>query len=180
MAFLETIRRSSSSVATLGLAVLVVLSVVMMADIAGRELFSSPIQGFSDIADLIVVIAAAACFPASLANSQHVAVRFAGLAHWRMREGLDLLGHSIMLAVLVAIAYQLAHYTVDIYGTGQTTWLLYIPVWPVWVLVTALFILCVPVQLAQVLYYLRRFFSPRPLEEKPLADEQSPPVQIGE
>ncbi|MGI6853928.1 TRAP transporter small permease [Mesorhizobium sp. 1B3] len=180
MAFLEYIRRSSRSVATLGLAALVLLSIVMMADIAGRELFSSPISGFSDIADLIVVIAAAACFPASLANNQHVAVRFAGLAHWRVREGLDLIGHSIMLAVLSIIAYQLVRYTADIYATGQTTWLLYIPVWPVWVLVTALFILCVPVQLAQVLYYLRRFFSLRPLDDKPLADEQVLPVETGE
>lgn len=180
MAFLEYIRRSSRSVATLGLAVLVLLSVVMMADIAGRELISSPISGFSDIADLIVVIAAAACFPASLANNQHVAVRFVGLAHWRLREALDLLGHTIMLAVLAIIAYQLAKYTADMYATGQTTWLLYIPVWPVWVLVTALFVLCVPVQLTQVLYYLRRLFSPRPLGDQPLADDEVLPVQTGE
>lgn len=180
MAFLETIRRLSRSVATLGLAVLVVLSVVMMADIAGRELFSAPIQGFSDIADLIVIIAAAACFPASLANNQHVAVRFAGLSHWRVREGLDLLGHTIMFAVFVVIAYQLVRYSADVYATGQTTWLLYIPVWPVWFLVTALFILCVPVQLTQVLYYLRRSFSPHPLEEKLLADQETIPAQTGE
>jgi TRAP-type C4-dicarboxylate transport system permease small subunit len=180
MAFLEYIGRLSRSLATLGLAALVLLSVVMMADIAGRELFSSPIAGFSDIADLIVVIAAAACFPASLANNQHVAVRFAGLAHWRLREGLDLIGHSIMLAVLMIIACQLVRYTADMYATGQTTWLLYIPVWPVWILVTALFVLCVPVQLTQVLYYLRRFFSPRPQEDKPLADEQVLPVETGE
>jgi TRAP-type C4-dicarboxylate transport system permease small subunit len=180
MALLEHIRRSSRSVATLGLAVLVLLSVVMMADIAGRELFSRPISGFSDIADLIVVIAAAACFPASLANNQHVAVRFAGLSHWRLREALDLLGHTIMLVVLAIISYQLVRYTADVYGTGQTTWLLYIPVWPVWVLVTALFILCLPVQLTQVLYYLRRLSASRPLADEPLADERVLPVQTGE
>lgn len=180
MAFLETIRRSSRAFAILGLAVLVVLSVVMMADIAGRELFSAPIQGFSDVADLIVIIAAAACFPASLANNQHVAVRFAGMAHWRVREGLDLLGHLIMLGVFVIIAWQLVVYTSDIYATGQTTWLLYIPVWPVWVLVSALFILCVPVQLSQVLYYLRRFFSRQPLEERLLTAEKTNPAQTGE
>jgi hypothetical protein len=80
----------------------------------------------------------------------------------------------------VVIAYQLVRYSADIYATGQTTWLLYIPVWPVWFLVTALFILCVPVQLTQVLYYLRRFFSPQPLEEKPLADQETIPTQTGE
>ncbi len=180
MAFLEYIRRVSRSLAMLGLAALVVLSIVMMADIAGRELFSSPISGFSDIADLIVVVAAAACFPASLANNQHVAVRFAGMAHWRVREILDLVGHTIMLAAMAVIAYQLVKYTIDIYGTGQTTWLLYIPVWPIWVLVTALFIVCVPVQLTQVIYYLRRVLSPRPLADQPLADDTVAPAQTGE
>jgi hypothetical protein len=38
----------------------------------------------------------------------------------------------------------------------------------------------VPVQLTQVLYYLRRFFSPQPLEEKPLADQETIPTQTGE
>lgn len=180
MAFLETIRRSSRAFAILGLAVLVVLSVVMMADIAGRELFSAPIQGFSDIADLIVIIAAAACFPASLANNQHVAVRFAGMSHWRVREGLDFLGHLIMLGVFVTIAWQLTTYTMGIYATGQTTWLLYIPVWPVWVLVAVLFILCIPVQLAQTLYYLRRLFSRQKLQEKMLDIDTTLPASTGE
>jgi TRAP-type C4-dicarboxylate transport system permease small subunit len=177
MALLEFIRRSSRAVAILGLAALVLLSIMMMADIIGREFLGLPITGFSDIADLIIIVAAAACFPASLANNQHVAVRFAGLAHWRVREGLDLLGQVLMLCVLVVVVYQLVRYTADIYATGQTTWLLHLPVGPVWVLVTALFALCVPVQLSQVLYYLPRLFSPSPLEEKPLADEWVPPVQ---
>lgn len=171
MALLELIRRSSRTVAVLGLAALVILSVTMMADIAGRELFSKPISGFSDVADLIVVIAAAACFPASLANNQHVAVRFMGLAHWRLREALDLLGHTILLAVITIIAWQLVVYTADTYETGQTTWLLYIPVWPVWAPVTLLFILCIPVQLSQVIYYIRRIRSPVPLADQPLTDD---------
>lgn len=171
MPLLESIRRSSRAVAILGLAALVLLSALIIADIVGRELLGIPINGFSDIADLIIVVAAAACFPASLANNQHVAVRFAGLANWRLREALDLLGHTLMLIVLAIITYQLVRYSADIYATKQTTWLLHIPVAPVWIVVTGLFVLCVPVQLAQVVYYLRRLVSPTPLQEKPLADE---------
>lgn len=174
MTLFAGIRRSAQFVAVLGLAALVLLSIIMMIDIAGRELFRTPLAGFSDVADLIIVIAAAACFPASLVNKQHVAVRFAGLAHWRLREGLDLLGHLVMLAVFVLIAYQLWIYTVDCYNAGQTTWLLYIPVWPIWALTTAMFLLCVPVQLSLVITAIRRFLSAVPLaDEAEIADQAS-------
>lgn len=180
MGFLERIRRSSRSVATLGLAALVVLSIVQMADIAGRELFSTPISGFSDVGDLIVILAAAACFPASMANNQHVAVRFMGMVHWRLREALDLLGHTLMLVVLAVIAWQLVLYSADVLATGQTTWLLYIPVWPLWFLVTAMFVLCLPVQLVQVLYYLRRIGARGPLADRPLSDDTAPVAHSGD
>ncbi|MDN2568509.1 TRAP transporter small permease [Aquibium sp. A9E412] len=157
---LAGIRRFAQLAAMLGLAALVILSVMMMLDIAGRELFGTPITGFSDISDLIIVIAAAACFPASLATNQHVAVRFAGLSHWRVGALLDLLGHLVMLAVFVLIAWQLSIYTLDVFRSGQTTWLIYIPVWPVWTLTTALFVLCVPVQIASVVAALRALRAP--------------------
>lgn len=174
MTLLAGIRKLAQFVATLGLAALVVLSIIMMIDIAGRELFHTPLAGFSDVSDLIIVIAAAACFPASLANKQHVAVRFAGLAHWRLREGLDFLGHLVMLGVFVMIAHQLWVYTADVIATGQTTWLLYIPVWPVWMLTTAIFVLCVPVQLSLVINATRRLFSSTPLADEDEIAESAP------
>lgn len=180
MTLLAGIRRFAQFVATLGLAALVLLSIIMMVDIAGRELFRTPLAGFSDVSDLIIVIAAAACFPASLVSKQHVAVRFAGLAHWRLREGLDLLGHLVMLGVFVLIAHQLWIYTVDCYATGQTTWLLYIPVWPVWALTTAMFVLCVPVQLSLVLTAMQRFLSSVPLADEAETVDQAPQALGGE
>lgn len=169
---LEAVRRASRWLAILGLAALLVLSVLMIADIAGRELFGRPISGFSDATDLIIVVAAAACFPASLANRQHIAVRFAGMAHWRLREALDLLGHLLVLLTFAVIAWQLGLYTLDVFSSGQTTWLLRLPVWPVWAIATVLFIVCVPVQLAQLAEYLRRFLSPLPLKDA--ADDRDP------
>jgi TRAP-type C4-dicarboxylate transport system permease small subunit len=171
---LQAVRRASRWLAILGLAALLVLSVLMIADISGRELFGRPISGFSDATDLIIIVAAAACFPASLANRQHIAVRFAGMLHWRLREGLDLLGHLFMLLVFVVIAWQLGLYTLDVFSSGQTTWLLRVPVWPVWGTATVLLAVCVPVQLAQVVAILRRFLSPQPLDDA--AADSSPPA----
>lgn len=149
----------------LGLGTLTVLAIVMIADIAGRELFGRPIRGFSDVSDLMIVVAAAACFPASIVNRQHIAVRFLGGLHWRLREGLDLLGHTVMLLVFCAIAWQVTRYAVDVRGTGETTWLLYLPIWPIWVVVSAIFILCVPMQLLQVTATALRFASKVPLPD---------------
>lgn len=158
-------RRSARLIATLGLGTLVVLAVVMIADIAGRELFGKPIRGFSDVSDLMLVVAAAACFPAAIANRQHVAVRFLGVLHWRLREGLDLLGHVVVFIVFCAIAWQLSRYAADVLETGETTWLLYLPVWPVWMTATVIFAICVPMQLLQVIATAARLFSPVPLPD---------------
>ena len=150
------IRRLVRAVAILGVAALVGLSLVMMADIVGREFFATPVPGFSDVTDLVIVIAATACFPASVANNQHIAVRFAGMLHWRLRDVLDLLGHLLMLAVLVVVAFELGAYAADVYASRQTTWLLGIPVWPIWVTVTALFAICALAQVGQVTARLGR------------------------
>ncbi|AUG55372.1 TRAP transporter small permease [Thalassospira marina] len=146
MSAIQQTQRMAGYLAGFGLAAMVALACVTIIDILGRELFNVPIDGFSDVGDLIIIAAAAACFPASIANNQHVAVRFAGMLHWRIREGLDALGHLAMLVILALMAWQLGLYTQDLYANGQTTWLLYIPVWPVWLLATFFIVLCVPIK----------------------------------
>jgi TRAP-type transport system small permease protein len=157
------VERLSRLIAGIGLAALVVLAIVSVLDIVGRELFKTPIEGFSDIADLLVVFAAAACFPVSLAEGHHVAVRFIGQLHWRLWETLELLGHVLLLAVLTLIVWQLTIFAVDVYRSSQTTWLMHIPVWPLWTITTLLLAACLPVQAVVVWEQLRRVLSPVPL-----------------
>jgi TRAP-type C4-dicarboxylate transport system permease small subunit len=157
------ITRLAALIAAIGLLALTILAVVTMLDIAGRELFRVPINGFSDIADLIVVFAAASCFPISLIERHHVSVRFLGSLNWRVREVLDLLGHALMLAVFVLMAWQVAVYALDVYNSGQTTWLIRIPVWPVWFATAAMIAVCIPAQALIVAEQVRRAFSPVPL-----------------
>lgn len=174
MNLLGAIRIITQIIAAIGLAALVLLSLIMMADIIGREAFDLPIPGFSDVTDLIILIAAASCFPAALANKQHVAVRFAGMIHWRIREFLDSLGHLIMLIVFIIMAQQLYIYTTEVYQTNQTTWLLYIPIWPAWALTTLLFALCVPTQLLVFCNVVKRNFSATPLADEDEISGQNP------
>lgn len=157
------VERLSRLVAGIGLAALVVLAIVSVLDILGRELFKTPIEGFSDIADLLVVFAAASCFPVSLAERHHVAVRFIGELHWRLREALELFGHVLLLTVFTLIFWQLTTFAVDVYRSSQTTWLMHIPVWPLWTTTSLLLAVCLPVQAVVVWEQLRRVLSPVPL-----------------
>ncbi len=160
------IERSSRLIAAIGLFGLTILALVTMIDIAGRELFKTPISGFSDIADFIVVFSAAACFPISLVERHHVAVRFLGQLHWRLREAFDLLGHSLLLVVFVAICWQLFVYSLEMVRSGQTTWLMGIPVWPLWVATTLVIGACVPVQAVILLEQAKRALSPVPVPDR--------------
>lgn len=157
--------RLGALIAATGLLALTVLAIVTMLDIAGREMFRTPIGGFSDIADLIVVFAAASCFPISLIERHHVSVRFLGKLNWRLREILDLLGHVLTLSVFTLIAWQVAVYAIDVYRSGQTTWLIRIPVWPLWFATGAIIALCVPAQAVIVAEQALRALSPVPLPD---------------
>jgi hypothetical protein len=86
-----------------------------------------------------------------------------GQLHWRLREALELLGHVLLLAVFTLIFWQLAIFTADVYRSGQTTWLMHIPVWPLWAITTLLLAVCIPVQLFIVWQQVRRVLSPVPL-----------------
>jgi TRAP-type transport system small permease protein len=153
----------SRLIAAAGLGLLIALAVISIIDILGREFFSQPIDGFSDIADLVVVFAAASCFPISLIEQDHVAVRAVGRLHWRLREYLELLGHSVLFVVFALIAWQLTVYTIDVYTAGQTTWLMHIPVWPLWIATTIVMMVCLPIQVMVIGHQVRRCLSQIPI-----------------
>lgn len=133
--------------ALVGLLGLLAQAIVTILDIVLRALFSAPIHGLSDLYELVVIFMVAASFPASLAGKHHITIRFLGKAvSWRGREGLELFGHALTLAVFVVMGWQLVLHTQNMFATGQSTWLLGIPMGPSWAIVTALIVLCTPVQ----------------------------------
>ncbi len=155
------IKNISEYVAFIGLGGLIILSLVILLDIIGRELFSTPIPGFSDITGEFIIITAAACFPASFVDRSHVSVRFVGQAvNWRVRELLDLLGAVATLVILSIIVFQLYKYTGHVWKNKETTWLIGFPIWPVWLTVSVLLSIAVVVQLLMTLLQLKRIVSP--------------------
>lgn len=140
-------RRITQGAASIGLAALLVLSAGILADAFGRTFLAAPILGLSDLVELTAPVIVASCFPMALANRQHVTIRFLGRALEPSRgQAVELLGQCVALLVFVFVAWQVGLYTAGLIEYNQFTWLLRVPIWPSWVLTTALLAVCVPLQ----------------------------------
>jgi TRAP-type C4-dicarboxylate transport system permease small subunit len=138
--------------ALLGLVGLVALAIITIADVMMRWLFSSPIDGVSDVYRLLIAIVVASFFPASFAERGHIAIRFlAPIMSRRGRKALAVLAASVTLAFTVVLGWQFILYSREVYTAGETTWLLGLNVTPWWSVATAFLLLCIPIQLIVVL-----------------------------
>jgi len=156
----DYVKKIGDYVAFVGLGALIILSLVILFDIAGRELLGMHIPGFSDITGQLIIISAAACFPSSFLDRSHVSVRFVGqVIHWRGREMLDLLGTVAALIVLCILDVQLVRYSGQVWTNNETTWLIALPIWPVWWTVTALMMISTAMQIYMTGIQLGRTFS---------------------
>ncbi|SDP79280.1 TRAP transporter small permease [Desulforhopalus singaporensis] len=172
------VKNISEYVAFIGLGGLIILSIVILVDIIGRELLGMPIPGFSDITGEFIIITAAACFPASFADRSHVSVRFVGqIVHWRVREALDLLGNVATLVILLIIVVQLVEYSEQVWVNKETTWLIALPIWPVWWTVTALLAISSIIQALMTYFQVKRLFSPVKLSDLDAIESDSATVQ---
>jgi TRAP-type C4-dicarboxylate transport system permease small subunit len=143
--------RATRVIALIGLAALLVLAIITMADVTMRWLFNQPITGVEDLAKLVVAIAIAASIPAALATRQNITIRFLGKALGRRAELIfEIFGALIVLAVMAGMAWQIQIYTDELRKTGETTWLLGLHVAPFWQVVSVLLFLSVPIQLVVI------------------------------
>ena len=140
--------RFARLVAVIGLAALLILSAIILANAFMRWVFSQPIEGVRDWVKLVVAVAVGACLPAALALRQNVAIRYFGrLAGPRVDVLLELFGALVILSAFAASAWLLQVYTLELERDGETTENIGMLVWPWWQGVTVLFYLSVLVQL---------------------------------
>ena len=133
--------------AVLGLICLLSLSAAILADALTRTLFNAPIYGLNDLLEILTPVIVASCFPVTLTTMQNISIRFLG--RWlkpRAGQSMELFGQSAALLVMAGIVWEVGRYTAKLVEHGQYTWLLQIPVWPSWVVATALLAFCLPVQ----------------------------------
>lgn len=150
--------------AVLGLICLLSMSAAILADALTRTIFNAPIYGLNDLLEILTPVIVASCFPVTLAKMENISIRFLG--RWlkpRAGQLVELFGQSAALLVMAGIVWEVGRYTWKLVEHAQFTWLLQIPVWPSWVVSTALLAFCLPVQALVVAGVYRDFTSGRPL-----------------
>jgi TRAP-type C4-dicarboxylate transport system permease small subunit len=170
--------RATRVIALIGLAALLILAIITMADVGMRWAFNQPITGVEDMAKLVVAIAIAASIPAVLASRQNITIRFVGRALGRHAElAFEILGALVVLVVMAGMAWQIQIYTDELAASGETTWLLALPVAPFWQIVSVLLFLCVPIQLVVIAGLIAMLARGRRLVDHELMaiDGDSPP-----
>lgn len=144
---IRTIGAAGKVSAVLGLICLLSLSAAILADALTRTLFNAPIYGLNDLLEILTPVIVASCFPVTLATMQNISIRFLG--RWlkpRAGQLMELFGQLAALLVMAGIVWEVGRYTAKLVEHGQYTWLLHIPVWPSWIVSTALLAFCLPVQ----------------------------------
>ena len=141
--------RLANAIAVIGLTALLAVTGLVLIDIVLRSgpmlwlldrapgladaLRSMGADGLSDLYAPLGIVAVAVCFPAMLATRSAIAVRFIAQAlPWRGREALEAVGALSLLLMFALMSWWLTDYTIDLWESGETTWLLELPRWPAW------------------------------------------------
>ena len=150
----------SQAMALVGFFGLLVLAVMTTLDVLSRWLFAAPIYGVNDVSAIVMAMVIAACLPANLAARQNITVEFLGnMLRPRAKAALDGFGGVVTLAFVAVMAWRFIPYTMEVTASGQTTWVLKLPVAPGWWFATAFLLLSVPVQLVVVGFDFARAFG---------------------
>ncbi len=153
LASLEYLSRQFSKwLAMLGLIGLVVLAMLTIADVMMPLFFPVPLNGTSDLYRPLLALVVASFFPSAFAERGHISINFLSAILPRAgRKAVAVLASIVTLAFTGVIGWQFILYCMEVYEAGETTWLLGISVTPWWMGVTALLMLCIPVQLIVLL-----------------------------
>lgn len=147
----------SRAMALIGFLGLLILALMTSVDITSRWLFGAPLHGVNDVSALVMAIVIAACVPANLAARQNITVEFLGnMLGRRGKSFLDGFGGLFTLAFIALMAWQFIPYSMEVTQSGQTTWVLKLPIAPGWWIATGLLLISVPVQLVIVWFDFAR------------------------
>lgn len=126
----KALRYWVTALALLGGLVLVLLVVMSVASIFGRVLFSKPIQGDYELAQMMSAMAVSLFLPYCHLRRSHVLVDFftAG-ASKRVKHWLDAIAGLLLTVIAGLFARQLFFGMSDGQNSGETSMLLGLPVW---------------------------------------------------
>lgn len=126
----KALRYFVTTLALLGGLVLVLLAAMSVVSIFGRVLFSKPIQGDFELAQMMAAVAVSLFLPYCHLRRAHVVVDFfTAKASKRFKHWLDALAGLLLTLVAGVFARQLFIGMTDAQNSGETSMLLGVPIW---------------------------------------------------
>lgn len=126
-------------------AIIVAVALAIAADVLLRWLFSSPIRGMYEMAEMGIALGMAAAMVLATSRANHISTDMLSSLSSHVR-GVRLLGALIGLVALACFATYLFDHAVGKLEHGETSFLRGIPLGPVWVAIACLFATTVAAQ----------------------------------
>jgi TRAP-type C4-dicarboxylate transport system permease small subunit len=134
--------------ALVGFCGLLLLALMTSLDVFARWLLNQPLHGVNDLSAIALAVIIAACLPANLAERQNITVELVGNSlGGRTKACLEAFGSFATLVFVSLMAWRFVLYSQEIASSGQTTWVLRLPIAPAWWIATGFMILSIPTQL---------------------------------
>ena len=131
------LRLSSRALAVLGCLLLIGIAVTTVLSVAGRVLFSSPIQGDVELVQLAGAVGIACFLPYTQWQGGNIIVDFfTARAPAGARRRLDAFGALALGAVAALVAWRTAAGALAAWDNEETSMLMAIPVWIPYALMT--------------------------------------------
>lgn len=150
--------------ALVGFCGLLLMALMTSLDVLARWLLNQPLHGVNDLSAVALAVIIAACLPANLAERQNITVELVGNSvGGRAKACLEAFGSFATLVFVSLMAWRFVLYSQEIASSGQTTWVLKLPIAPAWWIATGFLILSIPTQLMVLGSDLKRAWEgPRP------------------
>ena len=154
--FYKLTEKVARMLALVGLAGLLLLSILVVADIVLRAVADYPLHGVNDVYAVVMAVVIASAMPNALMAKQNISIEVVGEAMGgRIRSALESFASAAVLLFFVLMTWKFFPYAASVTATGESTWVLHLPLGPWWWVTSAL--LCVSV-VAQAMVLLADLF----------------------
>lgn len=158
-ALTKSIERITGSLGIVAAMVLVPLVLATCYEVFARYAMGAPTIWAYEVGYLLTGSHFLLGMAYTLRDGAHIRIDvFSGKFSERTRAVIDLVGYTVMLPLLIWLSYQMYHYMVDGYVTGETSGqsALNLPVWPFRIVFLVAFALFALQVLAEVIKSVRR------------------------
>lgn len=130
---------STRALALVGLAALMFLALLTLADGLLRWTINAPIDGVRDLGGFAIAIAISCCIPIGLMEQSNISLRLLGpMLGQRVSVAFDAVASILVGVMMFVVAWRFWVYAGKLAAANETTWVLMVPVAPFWYAVSVI------------------------------------------